>query len=231
MSLIERAALFSRAAHQAIDQRRKYTGEPYHKHPEAVAWIVAKNGGTDAMVAAAYLHDVVEDTAITLDMIRDEFGNVVAELVDWLSDMQTAADGNRATRKRREREKLAAAPAMAQTIKLADLIDNTSTIVEHDPDFATVYLAEKRDLLCVMENGDQKLWRKAWSLLVEGEAKIAEIKEARRPVTHRVYINGRRRATVYSEEAAWDVIGQYPLGALYEVRDADDNIRPEFVPY
>lgn len=172
-SIVGRAALFSRAAHQAVGQRRKYTGEPYHEHPAAVAAMVESIGGTPFMVAAAYLHDVVEDTAITVDDIAREFGPEIAGHVFELTDQFSSPEiGNRAHRKSLERDRLARIHPDSQTIKYADLIDNTSNIVERDPEFARIYLAEKRELLSVMCHGDQELWRRAWGLMVEGEEKI-----------------------------------------------------------
>lgn len=231
MSITERAKLFARAAHTAIDQRRKYTNEPYHTHPYRVAEMVREVGGTPTMIAAAYLHDVVEDTAVTLQVLYEEFGCEVTQMVDLLSDLQTPADGNRDTRKRNERERLAKAPSDVQTIKLADLIDNTKTIVEHDLDFAGVYLKEKQLLLEIMDKGDPCLYSQAVQLCQESVERIKAEKKRRRPNTYRVYINGRRKATVYSEEEAWKFIEDQPLGSLHEVRDADDKIRPEFIPY
>lgn len=163
--VIAKAALFSKAAHQAVGQVRKYTGEPYHTHPEAVARMVSAVGGTDDMIAAAYLHDVVEDTCVTLHQLDQEFGEAITDMVDYLSDFQTPEDGNRATRKERERERLAQAPAMVHTIKLADLIHNSQSIFQHDPDFARVYLKEKRAILEIMTKGDLDLYRKAWEII------------------------------------------------------------------
>lgn len=172
MRLIEKARIFATAAHAAIDQRRKYTGAPYIEHPDAVARMVAEAGGDEAMIAAAWLHDVVEDTAIDLQRIAEEFGADVADLVDALSDMQSAEDGNRATRKRRAAERLAQADARAQTIKYADLIHNTQSIVAYDPGFARVYLREKRYLLEVMQAGDPALREAAWRSLHEARASL-----------------------------------------------------------
>src|SRR5690606_38890864 len=84
----------------SIGQKRKYTGEPYILHPMSVAGIVATTPfATKTMIAAALLHDVVEDTTYTLKDIEDRFGKEVARLVDWLTDLSTPADGNRAKRK------------------------------------------------------------------------------------------------------------------------------------
>lgn len=122
-------------------------------HCEAVAHEVARRGGSDSLIAAAYLHDVVEDTNTTLDEIRDQFGFTVADLVDELTDKFTKEEYpelNRIERKRRECERWKKCSEQAQLIKLCDLIDNTETIVKYDPSFAVVYLREKADLLEAM---------------------------------------------------------------------------------
>ena len=157
--LVSRARSFATAAHAAVKQVRKYTGEPYINHPAAVSRIVQSVDHTLAMVAAAWLHDVVEDTGVTIDQIRDEFGAEVADLVFWLTDQSKPTDGNRETRKAIDRAHSSAAPAAAQTVKLADLIDNTLTIESHDPDFARVFRHEKRRLLDVMFAGDPALMK------------------------------------------------------------------------
>lgn len=161
MDIKVKALTFATAAHAAVGQLRKYTNEPYIVHPVEVAGIVSKvPGATDEMIAAAYLHDVVEDTGVTIELIKKEFGDEVAELVGWLTDVSRPDHGNRAQRKAVDRAHTAGAPAAAQTIKLADLISNTRSIVEHDEKFAKTYLAEKRLLLEVLTKGDPGLWRK-----------------------------------------------------------------------
>jgi len=159
--IVERARMFATAAHAAVGQLRKYTFEPYIVHPSEVAGIVAEVGGTPEMIAAAWLHDTVEDTGVTSELIRKEFGDEVAMLVGWLTDVSRPDHGNRAARKAVDRAHTAAAPAAAQTIKLADLICNTKSIVAHDPKFAVTYLAEKRQLLEVMTKGDPALRARA----------------------------------------------------------------------
>ena len=140
---------------------RKYTGEPYIVHPAEVAKIVTDAGGTEAMICAAWLHDTVEDTGVTIETIRAEFGAEVAELVGWLTDVSRPEHGNRAHRKALDRAHSAAAPAEAQTVKLADLIANTRSIIEHDVAFARTYLEEKRLMLEVMTKGDSILMAEA----------------------------------------------------------------------
>jgi len=156
-NIVERARVFATAAHAAVGQTRKYTGEPYVVHPIEVSELVASVGGTEAMVAAALLHDVLEDTEVTVDVLEELFGSEVADLVLWLTDISKPEDGNRSTRKALDRQHSAAAPAAAQTIKVADLISNTRTIVEFDPGFARTYLEEKRLLLEVLTRADPAL--------------------------------------------------------------------------
>lgn len=152
---------FAIAKHGA--QKRKYTGEPYVNHVVNVARLVKDHGGTPAMIAAALLHDTMEDTDTTFFELREAFGLEIARLVSQLTDVYTlnSYHGNRATRKKLERERLATVSAEAQTIKVADMIDNVSTILKHDPDFALIYLTEKSDLLEVLTKADAGLLAKA----------------------------------------------------------------------
>lgn len=139
-------------------QKRKYTGEPYINHPREVRKILERAGFTDPnILAAALLHDVVEDCAVTLARIRHAFGVRVATLVEQVTDVSRPEDGNRAVRKEIDRQHLAKAEPDAQSIKLADLIHNTSSIVEHDLGFARIYLAEKELLLKVLWDGNNEL--------------------------------------------------------------------------
>lgn len=161
MDVVEKARVFATAAHAAAGQFRKYTHEPYIVHPAEVVSIVRRVPHTEAMLAAAWLHDVVEDTAVTIEVVRAEFGTEVADLVGWLTDVSRPEHGNRAKRKELDRLHTAAAPAEAQTVKLADLISNTRSIMAHDEKFAKTYLEEKRLLLAVMHKGDRTLMAEA----------------------------------------------------------------------
>jgi (p)ppGpp synthase/HD superfamily hydrolase len=159
------AMLFARQVHQ--DQRRKYTNGPYADHLAEVAGIVATVAehsfalSLQHIIATAWLHDCMEDQGITLKQLQDRFGEPVSTGVALLSDMEK---GNRAQRKALSRARLANAPAWVQTIKCADLISNTGSIIQHDPKFAVVYLQEKRDLLAVMDKADPRLHRMAMAL-------------------------------------------------------------------
>lgn len=152
--LRDRARVFATAAHAAVGQVRKYTGEPYIEHPREVAGLVAMATGDDPeLVAAAWLHDVVEDTQVSLADVEREFGATVRHLVAGLTDVSRPEDGNRTARKGIDREHTAAQSPGCKTVKLADLISNTRSIVQHDPEFARVYVREKLLLLEVLGDG------------------------------------------------------------------------------
>jgi (p)ppGpp synthase/HD superfamily hydrolase len=152
MSLAYKAMMFAREAHKA--QRRKYTGNPYSDHLAEVAGIVSTVDSRDVVIATAWLHDCVEDCGVKLHDLIALFGLEVSLGVGLLSDLE---QGNRAERKRLSRERLSKAPAWVQTIKCADLISNTSSIVMHDAKFAVTYLEEKRLLLDVLTLADKRL--------------------------------------------------------------------------
>lgn len=163
--LVRKARLFATQAHRRIDQRRKYTNQPYEVHLKAVAGLVASVSDDPHCLAAAWLHDTVEDTSATLEEIEAEFGREVSEIVSDLTDVSKPGDGNRATRKAIDLAHSAEASIRAKTIKLADLIDNCRDICRHDDRFARVYLSEMAALLQVLQQGDPVLLVKATKTL------------------------------------------------------------------
>lgn len=163
MNIVAKAFEFAERAHDG--QFRKYTGEPYFIHPARVCATVAEVTDDPEILAAALLHDVVEDTGTTCDDIEDEFTERVANLVFCLSDVATIKDGNRAARNQVNVRHYACAHPDAKTIKLADILDNVPSIIEHDPQFAKVYVAEKQALLDVLANGDPVLYTQARALI------------------------------------------------------------------
>jgi (p)ppGpp synthase/HD superfamily hydrolase len=155
--LVKKAANFAQNAHQGAV--RKYNGAPYITHPARVAAAVANlEGATSEMVAAAWLHDVVEDTTITLDVVQKEFGEVVAHLVKWLTNDPKVPGENRAARKKKNAVRLSGAPKDAQKIKMLDRMDNLREMdLVQDRGFAKVYLEESWDLLYAVGNSDRDL--------------------------------------------------------------------------
>jgi (p)ppGpp synthase/HD superfamily hydrolase len=167
-------------AYASVQHRRKYGKEPYIVHPWAVAELVKSVGGTEIMVSAAFLHDVLEDvpkydrheliwTLLEgVDGWKSRFEGQdenwegkcrqVVDLVQWLTDPATKEDGNRETRIAINLKHIAAAPVEAKTIKLADMIDNTASIIRDDPTFAIRYMAEKKDALPLLAEGHPHLF-------------------------------------------------------------------------
>jgi hypothetical protein len=160
-NLVARAQDFAVNAHRRIDQRRKYSGQPYDAHLKAVADIVGSVTDDPEVIAAAWLHDTLEDTPATYEQLESEFGERVAHLVAELTDVSRPTDGNRAVRKAIDRRYLARASSRAKTVKLADLIDNCSDIVKHDPKFGRVFVTEAAALLEVLEDGNPRLLARA----------------------------------------------------------------------
>lgn len=158
MTLAFEAMIFAKEKHAA--QRRRYTNTPYFEHLAEVAAIAMSTGWRapqihpDKFMAVCWLHDSVEDAGVTLDEIESRFGFTVAVGVSGLTDVET---GNRKQRKEAARQRLSLCSGWIQTIKCADLISNTSSIVQHDPQFAKVYLEEKRLLLEVLTKADSGL--------------------------------------------------------------------------
>lgn len=166
IDIVEKAQLFAFKSHEF--QVRKYTHEPYINHPANVATLVDGTSSADTnMLAAAWLHDVVEDCDIKLDLIEKEFGKDIRYLVEGLTDITSLKDGNRKVRKEIERNRIANCCHRIKTIKLADLIDNTKTIVLFDKEFAKIYLEEKKLLLDVLKEGDEFLYSLAQSIMYE----------------------------------------------------------------
>lgn len=158
--VIDFAYRIARDAHSG--QERKYTHDPYIVHPVAVARTVASVTEDCEMISAALLHDVIEDTPFTFEQIKDSvLGYRVADIVRELTNATTLEFGNRAKRKAFERDRLARVSDAAQTVKLADLIDNSHSIIKYDPNFAKVFMREMAALLDVLVRGDERLLERA----------------------------------------------------------------------
>lgn len=163
--LVQRATQYATQVHTQVGQLRKYTQQPYQVHLKAVALMVAEVTDDEEMIAAAWLHDTVEDTEATFQDIELEFGTEVTDLVSQLTDVSKTADGNRAVRKAIDRAHLAQASNRAMTIKLADLIDNCRDITRNDEEFARVFVTEMAALLEVLDGGDVTLYKRAHKTL------------------------------------------------------------------
>lgn len=173
MSMQKEALEFATQAHG--EQKRKFTNEPYIEHPKRVAEMVRTVPHTDAMICAAYLHDVVEDTPVTHQEIESRFGKEVARLVHELTDeymKENYPHLNRKKRKKKEVERQATMSQEAKTIKLADVIDNTRDIVKNDRDFAVKYVPEMLALVEALQGGDFQLMIQACYEVYKGKLEL-----------------------------------------------------------
>ena len=127
-ALITRAYLRSADAHRG---QSRNSGEPYVHHPLAVAKIVADFGLDDVTVAAALLHDTVEDTGTTLDEIERAFGADVAAIVDGVTKLERVQFDSQEAQQAATMRKMLVAMARdlrVLIIKLADRLHNMRTI-------------------------------------------------------------------------------------------------------
>jgi len=148
LTIVDKARYFATAAHAAVGQKRKYSDDDYIVHPIRVANLVKQYGGTEEMIAAAYLHDVVEDT-----------------------DVSKPSDGNREARKTIDRLHTADASADAQFIKCADIMDNAWDIADNDPSFWKVYQREMSLLLDEMSRvRGTDIWNQAQQAIAQKKA-------------------------------------------------------------
>ena len=123
--LVEADAVAAKA--HAGQVRNGSGGMPYIEHPRAVSALLAEHGCEDEQVlAAALLHDVVEDSETTLDDLRERFGEPVAGLVAALSDDESIDDYR--ARKAEHRERVSTAPPAALAIYGADKLTNVRTL-------------------------------------------------------------------------------------------------------
>lgn len=158
-SLAMAAAAFAYNAH--IEQKRKYTGEPYFNHLVDVGVMLHWAGCDSQTIAAGFMHDIIEDQELTVERLTDKFGSEVAQLVNEVSDVSKPSDGNRRIRKALDRVHLAHASPRGMSIKLADIISNTRSIREHDKNFAVVFLSENRALMPLLTEGNALLYKEA----------------------------------------------------------------------
>ncbi|MCH2175428.1 MAG: HD domain-containing protein [Lentisphaeria bacterium] len=165
MSLVSKAKEFASNAHAAVNQKRKYTHDPYIIHPAAVAKKVASVTSDQNLIAAAWLHDTVEDTNVTIEQIEDEFGKNIGLLVESLTDVSKPSDGNRKIRKEIDRLHTKQASPGAKTVKLADLIDNSKSILKYGDKFTDVFIHEMELLLEVLSEGDPSLFTEAQAIV------------------------------------------------------------------
>ena len=167
---LEKVFQFAKTAHGT--QRRKFVDEEYINHPVRVMETVQQYSKSVPVSAAALLHDVLEDTEVSSEeltaflktIMHNEEALKTMVLVKDLTDVythQSFPQWNRRVRKNKEAERLGKAHPDAQTIKYADIIDNSDSIAESGDDFGPKFLFECRNLLNKMKSGNKELHAKA----------------------------------------------------------------------
>ncbi|GAB3675989.1 hypothetical protein GCM10027589_46120 [Actinocorallia lasiicapitis] len=163
-ALVMRAA---RAAERWHGEQKRFTGEPYTVHLlEALEILLRGAGVTDGdVLAAVLLHDVVEDTPVTLAEVEAEFGPVVAEYVDWVTRPPVASKREKRAAKVAYLRRLRDAPEQAIWIKLADRASNVQTLHAMPPDFQQRYRTETTTYLIPLAQGHPffEPWFAAWA--------------------------------------------------------------------
>jgi (p)ppGpp synthase/HD superfamily hydrolase len=161
---------FARQAHGG--QQRKFADEPYIEHPIRVMQLCREYTSDLPVLSAALLHDILEDTAVTKDALSNYLRKVMKPkdaqraftLTVELTDVYVKEhypDWNRRKRKAAETARLGKVSAAAQTIKYADIIDNTLDISSSSSDFKPKFLHECRSMLNVMDKGNPDLRKRA----------------------------------------------------------------------
>jgi guanosine-3',5'-bis(diphosphate) 3'-pyrophosphohydrolase len=172
--------------HAHGEQMRKYTPERYIVHPVRVMQICQQYSHDPALLAAALLHDVLEDTPVTQDEIRtflltqlshEDCDRAIRYVID-LTDVyiKTNYPGmNRNIRRKKEAERLAHVTPEAQTIKYADIMDNSVDILHHDRHFGYQYLKEAQVILSKMNDGHRILHERALHTVKECLDKVPKV--------------------------------------------------------
>lgn len=143
--------------------QERLTGGPYINHCRQVARNAEDLGMPPELIAAAWLHDIVEDTPMTLDQIHESFPLATAAAVEYMTDVYVPGSlgWSRFRRKKAEADRLARGTAPHQTLKLCDVASNSSDLPELAkirPVFVITYVQEIDYLLDVLTDADSKVW-------------------------------------------------------------------------
>lgn len=143
-NIIVRAMNLAYKAHEG--QYRRGNGEPYINHPKRVVALLGENldDVTQEMYAAAWLHDVLEDTKISRDEVLEATNKLTLDYVLYLTRV-VVSPTNKALNEDMYLEKLSKAPICVQNIKLCDMLDNMADLSEADDDTWAIKCILKRE--------------------------------------------------------------------------------------
>jgi (p)ppGpp synthase/HD superfamily hydrolase len=144
---LEKAYSFAEMSHRG-QFRNGPQKTPYIEHPYRVGCASLMKFPDDIeMAIAGYLHDVVEDTPVTIEDIKNNFGEGVAKLVAEMTNVTQDSGLPRAEKARIERKRISGISGRGKTLKCLDSLDNLSDIMNLDINFAKIYVLEKELLL------------------------------------------------------------------------------------
>ncbi len=180
-TILAAAREYATTAHERVDHRRKYSNLPYYVHPAQTGLYVAQSIHNDAVtIAVARLHDVLEDTLREGQTTKDGADEMLAwfttrigaelaaEIVKGVlevTDVSVPSDGNRKFRKNMDAEHAGRATPERKTVKLADIKSNFPSIVKNDPGFARKWVAEKQNVLPLLQGGDPALFKEVKGMI------------------------------------------------------------------
>lgn len=185
-NILEEIRHFADKAHG--DQKRKYTSERYIVHPVRVMQICREYTNELPLLAAALLHDVLEDTPTTRNEIKEYLITLMdlhqatysLKLVIELTDVYTKENypnWNRRKRKTEEAIRIEKTSADSQTVKYADIIDNCIEIINYDTDFANLFLRECKAILKKIPNGNKQLYERAVKTVDDSIDKLNQMRQ------------------------------------------------------
>lgn len=177
MDIVQKAKEFATKAHKDhfahFNNNRKF---PYVMHLEEVADLVKNAGGNDKEIAAAWLHDTIEDTETTIEDIEKEFGQDIAEMVFGLTDLPEFKKLPLEERKKKQAERVAKESNSIKKVKLADQTSNVRRMSEGKPDWTKeqhiIYINGAKDIAKVCKEVSPELYEIFETYFKESEVKI-----------------------------------------------------------
>jgi len=169
-AFLQRAELMAVEAHGS--QQRQFEEAPYWRHLQRVAATVLRYSANELLTAAALFHDILEDTSWDEQQLKERISAIASPqhgllILGWVKELtdefskSNYPDWNRKRRKQAEAERLSKTSSEAQTIKYADIMDNSRSFHTGGQSFAPKYLSEALYLLQVMTKGNTLLREEA----------------------------------------------------------------------
>ncbi|MBN8785160.1 MAG: HD domain-containing protein [Terrimonas ferruginea] len=175
-AFLQRAELIAVEAHGS--QKRQFEEAPYWRHLQRVAETVLRYSDNESLTAAALFHDILEDTSWSEQQLKEKISVISSPqhaglILGWVKELtdqfikSNYPDWNRKRRKQAEAERLSNVSSEAQTVKYADIMDNSQSLRTGGQSFAPKYLSEALHLLQVMTKGNTALRAEALEVVTQ----------------------------------------------------------------